>query len=279
MKKNVLITGVSTGIGFDAARTLIARGFHVFGSVRKQADADRVSAELGKDFTPLLFDVTDSKAIAAAAEKVHAMVGDHGLAALVNNSGIAPGGPLMHFPLDELRNLLEVNVIGQLAVTQAFLLLLGARKNCPHPPGRIVYISSISGGVTFPFTAAYAVSKHALESLSDGLRRELCIYGIEVSAIEPGVIRTPIWDKAGEAKLDERYATTDYADSLRKLPAILAEEVRKGDPVEKVTRAIVTAIESQQPKTRYPLSSLWWVAKVLSDRMLDRLLRKQMGPI
>ena len=274
-RQNVLITGVSTGIGFDGARYLIQRGYRVFGSVRSQADADRVSQALGAHFTPLLFDVTDEVAIAAAVEQVRAAVGEHGLHALVNNSGISGAGPLMHFPMAEIRKMFEVNVLGLLAVTQAFLPLLGARRNCPHPPGRVINISSISGGLVFPFVGAYGATKHAVEALTDGLRRELSIYKISVVAIEPGNIRTPSWDKA--ATVDPRYVATDYAPILSKLPAILAEMVRQGDPVERVSVAIHKAVAARRPKTRYPLTFLWRLSRVLGDRTLDRLTLKGMG--
>ena len=134
-RPHVLITGVSTGIGFDATRYLIARGYHVFGSVRKQADAERLKNEFPNHFTPLLFDVTDTAAITRAVEQVRQQIGNRGLAALVNNSGISGAAPLMHVPLDEVRPMFEVNVFGLLQVTQAFLPLLGATRNCPHRRG------------------------------------------------------------------------------------------------------------------------------------------------
>lgn len=275
MKPNALITGVSTGIGFDAARLLIERGYHVFGSVRKQTDADKVGQELGADFTPLMFDVTDEPAIAAAAQHVQEAVGDQGLRALVNNSGVSGAGPLMHIPVAELRQMLEVNVLGLLAVTQAFLPLLGARKNCPHPPGRIVNLSSISGRLVFPFVGAYGASKHAAEAINDGLRRELRMYGIEVIAIEPGSIRTPIWEKAAGA--DARYTDTDYAEALAGMPEILDEMVRSGKPVKVVSEAIHEAITARRPKTRYPLTWMVHAPRVLGDRALDKILCKEMG--
>jgi len=277
MKKSIVITGASTGIGYAAAKELIARGYRVFGSVRKAADGDRLQRELGEAFTPLLFDVTDHAALPAAVARVAAMVGEHGIAGLVNNAGIAHSGPLMHIPLREFRQVLEVNVVGVLAVTQAFLPLLGARRDCPHPPGRVINISSISGGVTFPLVATYAVSKHALEALSDGMRRELALYGIEVSAIEPGNIRTPIWDKAPEQEVDARYACTDYAAVMAGMPAFVERQLKTAKPISVVTDAIVAALESRRPKTRYPLIGLWHFRKLLSDRVLDRLTIKEVG--
>ncbi|CAE6817821.1 hypothetical protein R75461_05957 [Paraburkholderia nemoris] len=278
MKNSVAITGVSSGIGFDAARTLISRGYHVFGSVRKAADAERVRTALGSDFTPLLFDVTDQSAIDAAVDQVRAQLDGRGLTALVNNSGIAPSGPLMHAPLDEVRNVFEVNVFGVVAVTQGFLPLLGASREAPFAPGRIINVSSISGRLTFPFTGAYSASKHALESVTDAFRRELSIYGIEVIAIEPGPIRTSIWDKFDDSRIDMRYADTDYAAVLATLPALMAEEARKADPVERVSRTICEAIETPRPKTRYPLEQPLWLLKTwLSDRVMDRVISRKMG--
>ena len=274
-RRNVLITGVSTGIGFDAARYLIECGFRVFGSVRKQVDADRVKTSLGEYFTPLLFDVTDASAIKVALGEVESAVGANGLYALVNNSGISGSAPLMHVPMNEVRHMFEVNVFGLLAVTQAFLPLLGARTNSPYAPGRIVNISSISGGLVFPFVGAYGGTKHAVEALTDGLRRELDMFGIKVISIEPGNIRTPIWEKPSD--LDTRYAETAYAPYLAQMPERLAEMGRKGAPVELVSRAIYKALIAPRPKTRYPLTWLWRLSRILGDRMLDRLTLSAMG--
>jgi NAD(P)-dependent dehydrogenase (short-subunit alcohol dehydrogenase family) len=276
MKPNILITGVSTGLGFDTTRLMIERGYHVFGSVRKQADADRVSSELGADFTPLVFDVTDEPAIAAAVQQVKEGIGDQCLRALVNNSGISDAGPLMHFPVDELRQMLEVNVLGLLAVTQAFLPLLGAHKNCSYPPGRIVNISSAGGRLVLPFVGAYATSKYAVEALSDGLRRELRMYGMEVIVIQPGSIRTQIFKKASGIK-NGFYEGTDYAAAMGGLPAVFEKFSRHGMPVEAVSEAVHKAITAKRPKTRYPLTWVVHAPRVFGDRMLDRMLCKLMG--
>jgi NAD(P)-dependent dehydrogenase (short-subunit alcohol dehydrogenase family) len=276
VKKAIVVTGTSTGIGLDTARALIARGHRVFGSLRRQADADRVQAALGPDFTPLMFDVTDEAAIARAAELVKAELGAQGLAALVNNAGIAPTGPLLHQPLDEVRKVFEVNVFGVIAVTRAFLPLLGGRLDAPRPRGRIVNVSSLNGEISVPFAVAYSASKHALEAITDGLRRELWIYGIDVIAIEPGNVRTEIWDKFAAFGVEKRYAATDYARALAKMPAVVAEELRKGDPVERVSEAICRAIESPRPKARYPMTALWHLARLTPARLLDREITKRM---
>ena len=277
--KYVLITGASSGIGYDAARYLIERDYHVFGSVRKQADAERVKAALGERFTPLLFDVTDAVAVQTAVAQIQQTIGDSGLFGLVNNAGIAVPGPLMHLTLDEMRWQLEVNVIGLLAVTQACLPLLGARKDAPQPPGRIVNISSVSGRTSYPFFGAYAASKHALEAMTDALRRELSIYGIDVIGVNPGPIQTPIWDKAEEIDPGP-FEETDYAAALQYAGKFAIDRGRKGMPVEAVSEVIRQALESKRPKSRYPVVrnrlTGWTLPQWLPDRLIDRIVNRML---
>jgi len=278
--KYVVITGASTGIGYDAARYLIGRGHHVFGSVRKMADGQRVQAELGEQFTPLLFDVTDGAAVETAVSQVTQRVGNSGLAGLVNNAGIAVAGPLMHISLDEFRHQFDVNLFGLLDVTQKFLPLLGAAANPPHPPGRIVNISSVSGKIVYPFLGPYAASKHALEALSDALRRELLIYGIDVIVIEPGSVKTPIWDKAQELDT-EKYGQTDYKNLLDGMKKVFVSQGKTGIPVEKVSATIYQVLTTQRPKTRYVLARKlltgWLLPRYLPDRRLDKIFAKRLG--
>ena len=185
----VVITGASTGIGAASATELARHGFSVFAGVRKQRDGERLTAQSGH-IVPLLLDVTNSEQIASAAETVCRSVGDAGLAGLVNNAGIVVAGPLEILPLDQLRLQLEVNVVGQIAVTQAFLPLLRKAR------GRIVNMSSLNGRIASPYLAPYAASKHALEAVNNAIRLELRAWGIRVLVIEPGATTTPIWDKA-----------------------------------------------------------------------------------
>ena len=193
--KSIVITGVSAGIGYATTTELLRRGYHVFGSVRKQADADRLQDEFGPSFTPLLFDITDHAAISKAVQQVAVAVHDKGLEVLINNAGILVPGPLMLMPLPDFRAQFDVNVLGLLDVTQQFLPLLGARQDPPFAPGRIVNVGSVSGKIAYPFMGAYAATKHALEALSDSLRRELMLYGVDVILIESGTTRTPIVEK------------------------------------------------------------------------------------
>ena len=278
--KHVVITGASTGIGYDAARYLIAHGYHIFGSVRKQVDGERVQGELGEKFTPLLFDVTDGAAVETAVSQVAQKVGNTGLAGLVNNAGIAVAGPLMHLSLDEFRWQFEVNLFGLLDVTQKFLPLLGAVPNANHPPGRIVNISSVSGKIVYPFMGPYAASKHALEALSDALRRELLLFGVDVVVIEPGSVQTPIWDKAQELDT-ERYSNTPYKNILDRMKEVFVSQGKTGIEVEKVSEVIYTALTAQSPKTRYVLArkllTNWLLPRYLPDRRFDKIIAQRLG--
>jgi NAD(P)-dependent dehydrogenase (short-subunit alcohol dehydrogenase family) len=277
--KSIVITGVSTGIGYATTAEFLRRDYQVFGSVRKQGDAERLQEAFGASFTPLLFDVTDNEAIRTAVYQVGNAIGENGLTALINNAGIVIPGPLMYTPLEDFRAQFEVNLFGLLDVTQQFLPLLGARRAAPFAPGRIVNISSVSGKIAYPFMGAYAATKHALEALSDSLRRELMIYGVDVIVIEPGTTRTPIKDKY--TNKIQQYKETDYGALFSGLEKQLAEREINGLPVEKVVDAICKAVESEHPKTRYAVPrkkfSSWLIPRWLPDRWLDRMTANRLG--
>lgn len=173
--KDVVVTGVSTGIGLETTRLLISNGYRVFGSVRKQTDADRLQKEMGDRYVPLIMDVTDADAIQRASEKVGALLGSNRLAGLVNNAGIVVSGPLLHLKPSQFRRQLEANMIGPMMVTQAFAPLLGTDKKRTGPVGRIVNISSTVAKVVPPLLGAYAASKWGFEGMSEALRRELML--------------------------------------------------------------------------------------------------------
>jgi NAD(P)-dependent dehydrogenase (short-subunit alcohol dehydrogenase family) len=278
---SVLITGVSSGIGFAAAQEFIEHGFHVFGSVRSKMDAGRLAEELGSDFTPLIFDVRDGEAIAAAARTIENMLQGKKLDGLVNNVGVAVSGPLMHISPKEFSEQFDINVTGVLRVVQAFLPMLGAGKNFAGRPGRIVNISSVSGRIAFPFIGPYAASKHALEALSDALRRELMMYNIDVIVIEPGNTETPIWEKA---KARPAYQDTDYAEVISLLRHSLLDQP-KSDALDahEVGRIIRLAVCLPNPKTRYLILKRkfmgWYLPRLLPDRWLDRIVAKRLGMI
>lgn len=277
MSKFVVVTGVSSGIGHGIAQTLIQRGYTVFGSVRKEADGQRMKAQLGESFVPLYFDVTDQQAISAAVRQVGDIVGGQGLAGLVNNAGISVSGPLMHLPIGEIRALFEVNVLGVIGVSQAFLPLLGAHDSAAHPPGRIVNISSVSGAIAVPFLGAYAGTKHALEALTQAFRRELSLYGIEVVAVEPGFVKTGMFEKNAAQAERARFSGTPYGDLWRAYLNAFVRAEKNAVSVNQVADAVYEALTSKKPKTRYPLDPIWWIGRVLSDRQFDRLIFRTLG--
>jgi len=275
--RSVVVTGVSTGIGYAIAAELCRRGYQVFGSVRTKGQSDRLAHDLGTAFTPLAFDVTDAEAIRTAAALVRRATGDDGIFGLVNNAGISIPGPLSVQPPEILRRHLEVNVIGVLHTVQAFLPLLRRPKDSAARPGRIVNISSVSGRIAYPFMGSYAASKHALEALSDSLRRELLIYGVDVIVIQPGAIDTPIWDKA--APIRHEYQQTDYGPVLQGID--LQATRRSAQPVATVTRRIVQALEHGRPRTRYAIPDrpikYWLAPRLLPDRWLDRIIDRMLN--
>lgn len=275
--KFVLITGVSTGIGYGAAKELIRRGYKVFGSVRKKEDADRVKSELGTNFLPLLFDVTDVAAVGRAVTEVEEQCEGQGLGGLINNSGISVTGPIELLSVEEMAYNFEVNVFGVLRVTKAFLPLLGAQKEHPSSPGRILNISSIAGKLAFPYTAPYVGTKHALEGISHGMRLEFMRYGVKVIIIGPGVVQTPIWDKI----LVQRFEGSSYFASFSKFfGKALPEAKKKGMALEKCSRQIVDIFEVEKPKARYALVQSkflnWWLPMLLPQAALDKFFMKVM---
>jgi NAD(P)-dependent dehydrogenase (short-subunit alcohol dehydrogenase family) len=276
----VVVTGTSTGIGWGAAKALAAKGLHVFGSVRKTKDAERLAREFGSSFTPLLFDVTDEAAVGAAVDTVRQSLGGHTLLGLVNNAGIATPGPIMHQPLADYRRQIEVNLIGAFTVAKAFAPLLGADRSLQGPPGRIVNITSLGGKIGSPFLAGYCSAKHGLEGLSESLRRELMLYGIDVVIIGPGAVKTLIWDKA-EAMDISAYARTDYGPAMEKLAAFMAGGARDGLAIERVGELIHHALTVKRPRVRYALApSLlfdWIVPRALPRRWVDRIFARRLG--
>jgi NAD(P)-dependent dehydrogenase (short-subunit alcohol dehydrogenase family) len=278
--KSVVVTGASTGIGWAAAKLLLDRGFRVFGSVRKQADADRLKAEFGANFTPLLFDVTDEAAVLAAAREVRTALNGEKLAGLVNNAGIAVSGPLLGLSADEFRRQMDVNVIGPIIATQAFGPLLGADASLKGPPGRIVMISSVAGKNGNPLSSAYVASKHAIEGLSESLRRELMLFGIDVVIVAPGPVKTPIWSKGQEAFDISRYQNSPYLPALQKASAFMQHLESIGLPPEKIAERIFDALTLPTPKVRYhiaPDSMRYLMMAVLPKRMVDKLVAKRLG--
>jgi NAD(P)-dependent dehydrogenase (short-subunit alcohol dehydrogenase family) len=275
----VLVTGASSGIGEACARRLAGLGFQVFAGVRKPEDGERLRSSDGGGIVPVRIDVTDADSIASAAREVTAALDGRGLAGLVNNAGIAVPAPIEYQPIEDFRRQIDVNLIGQVAVTQAFLGALRTAR------GRIVNVSSIGGRVAVPLLGAYAASKFALEGFSDTLRRELRPWGIQVSVIEPGTVATPIWDK-GIVSGDELSASMPEAatQAYGKLIAFVREAsirgARTGLPPDAVATDVAHALTARRPRTRYLVGReaklRGRLSGIVSDRTMDALIARAM---
>jgi NAD(P)-dependent dehydrogenase (short-subunit alcohol dehydrogenase family) len=273
----VVITGASTGIGAACALHLARLGYQVFAGVRQARDGEALQQQSACPLTPLQLDVTDARSLREATEFVRARVTNDALHGLINNAGIVVAGPLEAVPIADFRRQLEVNVVGQVAVTQAFLPMLRRGR------GRIINMGSIAGRAALPLMSPYAASKFALEAITDALRLEVRQSGIQVSIIEPGAIATPIWEKSSK---DAEALEASCSPEMRERYAALVHGVKRAVdgaamraiPVDAVVAAVVHALTSPRPKTRYLVG--WdakvraWMVKLLPDRLADKLLMR-----
>ncbi len=274
-----LVTGASSGIGRATALLLDRSGFQVFAGVRRNEDGEALRQQASGRLTPILLDVTDPHSIEAAARSVADALGGRALAGLVNNAGIDIAGPLETSSLAEVRQQFEVNVIGLLAVTQAFLPLLRQSR------GRIVNIGSVLGRLAIPFMGAYSASKFALEGLTDALRIELRPWGIPVSLIEPGTVATPLWSKnklqGGMNRERVGAAGELYATANAAAHAAFTKLGQGGISPDRVAAKVFEALTAPNPKPRYLVGrdskALSWLAALVPDRIRDRMLIKQFG--
>ena len=280
--KYVVVTGVSSGIGESIATELLENGYYVIGTVRKKDDSEKLCKAYPESFKYIICDLTQRKSIESACEEIISLLGEENLSALINNSGIATGGPIMHQPIEEIKNQFEVNLFGLITLSQQLLPKLGAELPQKNKPGRIINISSTNGKIAFPYIGAYSATKFALEAISDALRYELNIYGIKVIVIEPGIIKTNIWEKAEKADLS-LYSETDYFQNINEFRDEFTKLGKEGLPPEKVSSIVRTAIESENPKTRYVITnkylSEWLLPRILPDKYLDSLITKEVGLI
>jgi NAD(P)-dependent dehydrogenase (short-subunit alcohol dehydrogenase family) len=276
----VVVTGASTGIGRATALHLDSLGFQVLAGIRREADADSLRSAGSERLEPLHIDVTDSGSIAAAAVRVNELTGEAGLAGLVNNAGTVIAGPLEVLPIEELRRQLEINLVGQVAVTQAMLPALRRAS------GRIVFMSSIGGRIALPFNAPYHASKFGIEAVGDSLRQELRPWGIEVSIVEPGSVATPIWAKGSSEgdRLSEGMSEDHvelYGETIDRFRTAALEIGEEGIPPERVAEVVAQALTAKRPKTRYLVGRdakvRARVRRVIPDRVFDRLVARQLG--
>lgn len=282
--RSVLVTGASTGIGRAIATDLARAGMQVFGSVRSQEDADALINATPAGALPMVavvMDVRDSSSVQAAAAKLTDKLGEDGLWALVNNAGISVAGPLEYLPEDAFQLQMDVNVTGVLRCVQAFMPLLKITS------GRVVNISSMTGRVAFPTIGAYTCSKFALEGMSDALRLELRVHGMNVSVIQPGSIATPIWERS-RARATEimktipEHGKLEYRQMIDQALETTESNGDDGDDPQAVADVVRHALTAKRPRTRYVVGKdakvlLFLRRWLLSDRSLDKLIRRNLG--
>jgi NAD(P)-dependent dehydrogenase (short-subunit alcohol dehydrogenase family) len=278
-RRSVVVTGASTGIGEACALRLDKAGWYVFAGVRKEADGERLKSLSSERLTPVTLDVTEQSQIESTAKAVGEATGTSGLQGLVNNAGISVNGPLEFLTPQDVRKQLEVNVIGQVAMTQAFLPLIR------HGSGRVVNIGSIAGKMATPFLGPYCASKHAMEAISDSWRQELSPWGIHVALVEPGSIKTEIWDK-GLRDADEfqrnapEQAMQLYGKAFDALKDAAKEFGDRGIPADRVAQSVEHALTARRPHTRYIVGFDATVQRIIRnvvpDRLRDRLVAMQL---
>lgn len=278
--KTVVITGASTGIGRSTAEHLAKAGWQVFAGIRKEKDGAALIAADDR-IKPILLDVTKAEHVDAAVETVRAALAGQKLGGLVNNAGIANMGPLAIQPLDQFQAHFEVNVFGLLRATQAFAPLLGMDESLSGESGRIVNITSVGGRLASPFLGAYTATKHAVESMTDSLRRELVIFGIDAIAVGPGAVKTPIWDKAEESNSSNPYSNSPWSEPIEKFSETMLEGGRTGLDPEVIARTIETALTEAKPKARYaPVPNKltnFTLPMLLPKRTVDGFFQKRFG--
>ncbi|HSS95624.1 MAG TPA: SDR family oxidoreductase [Terriglobales bacterium] len=279
-KKSVVITGASSGIGHASVLQMLEAGWQVFATVRKKEDGDRLRSKNNAGIIPIILDVQDRSTITAAAEQVTASLDGRGLDGLVNVAGIGMVRPLEYASSDDLQGIFEINVFGQIAVTQRFLPLIRKAR------GRIVNITSVGAHIAIPFGGLLNASKSAFSLLSDTLRLELHPFGIHVSDVSPGAIKTPAVDKTLgniEAIIRELPAAgaAQYGDMLRSFAQRGYEREMNGSAPDVVARAVEHALTAEHPKIRYHVgkdSKLFaTLGSLLPDWLLDMLRFKQLG--
>jgi NAD(P)-dependent dehydrogenase (short-subunit alcohol dehydrogenase family) len=279
-KKTVVVTGASSGIGRSCVERMIQAGWHVFATVRKSQDLDRLQSEGSSDLTPLILDVTDSLTITRAAEKVAAELGESGLDGLVNVAGIGIVGPIEYATRENLQRIFEVNVFGQIAVTQAFLPWLRRAR------GRVVNISSVGAHIAIPFGGLLSASKSAFGILSDSLRLELRPFGVRVVTVEPGSISTPAVDKTlGDIDAVVRNlpasGKAEYGEQLRKFIQMAYRREKNSDSPDVVAKSVHHALTARRPRIRYRVGKdarvLVTLPRILSDRLLDQVRLRIFG--
>ena len=275
LTKSILITGCSTGIGAALVSEFLEQGFLVFGSIRDKKMEATLKKKYGRDFIPLLFDVTNYAQISKAYKKVKSILNGANLGILVNNAGIAQLGPVEHISSQEFDHHLKTMVLGTFNCVQLFLPLLGTKNRCS--PGKIINISSGGGSIGQPFMASYCSSKHALEGFSESLRRELLIYGIKVIIIAPRAFKTAIWEKSNVDDRVTKFNKTEYTHAFKKFTNFIKDSSKQGQDVKVLAQKIYKISTIEKPKVKYsmgPSGLQFYLIRTLPKRFIDKILGK-----
>ena len=280
MSKTVLVTGASTGIGFDCVRVLVENGFNVIATVRKESDKTHVENAFAGQAKAVLLDVNNFAEVERLPQTLKENCNVQSLYGLVNNAGVAFGGPFAFQDFSEVQNIIQTNVLALMKMTQVCIPLLQANAQTGHNGGRIVNMSSISGTSALPFLSIYAASKHAVEGFSEALHNELKLLKIKVVVVAPGSIKTPIWQKGFEA-VQTQYLNTAYGDSFERFMKIVQSEVRHALPVTAVSSCVLDALTAKNPKLRYePIPRKFrnkYVLSVLPRFLMDYSIVRMLG--
>ena len=275
LNKSILITGCSTGIGAALVSEFLEQGFLVFGSVRDKKMSVPLKKKYGKNFIPLVFDVTNYVQISKAYKKVKSILNGANLGTLINNAGVAQLGPVEHISSQEFDLHLKTMVVGTFNCVQIFLPLLRAKNR--FLPGKVINISSGGGSIGQPFMASYCSSKHALEGFSESLRRELLIYGIKVIIIAPRAFKTAIWDKSNVDDRAAEFNKTEYRRAFEKFTNFIKDSSKKGQDVKVLAQKIYKISLMRQPKVKYsmgPSGLEFYLIRTLPKRFIDKILGK-----
>lgn len=278
MDRFILVTGASSGIGFQACTALLAQGYRVLAGVRTTADAERLQARFGSSLHPILLDVTRDDQVVKAREDAEKIIGHGSLVAIINNAGIVVSGAVLYIPVAEWQRQFDINLMGVIRTTQQFFPLLIQRRHRDDPhPRRIINISSISGLFASPFVGPYCASKYALEAMSDSLRRELYMYDVQVVLIEPGNFRTPIWNKARE---ETSWFGPEYESILAYKDRILDRSIATGLDPRRLDPVILGAVRNRKVRPRYLVRADAWKFRLilmLPAAWIDRMVKKRLS--
>lgn len=277
MRRFILITGASSGIGESACHVLLAKGYEIIAGVRTHEDAAKLKSSGGERLHPLIMDVTDESGMLSARDEAAKIIAEGALVAIFNNAGIVVNGAWLYIPIDAWRQQFEVNVIGVIRTTQLFFPLLAkARQPGDTHPRRIINMGSVSGLFASPFIAPYAASKYAMEALSDSLRRELYMYDIQVVVIEGGNIATPIWEKA---KKTPSYFGPEYDPILAFKEQMIDGLIARGMPLKAINDVIIKTVMDKSVKARYLVRPQKWkfnLVRLLPAKWVDRLIHRNL---